>query len=502
MQKQSNTDHRSAQSQSGHPVILTTRVQPGEPAAPPASAAAGPGTPVEPPKKKNRGSKRARLKPTIHPHAAGIDVGARLMMVAVPEDRDPHSVRSFGTFTCDLLALADWLVACQVTSVAMESTGNYWIPLYQILADRGLEVVLVNARHVRHVPGRKSDYLDCQWLQYLHSVGLLRASFRPPQKICALRSLNRFREHLVGQAADQIRLLHNVFDQMNVQLHHVLSDLSGTTGLAIVRAILAGERDPKVLAGHRDPRVKASAEKLEKSLEGDWRPEHLLVLKLAFATWEQTQTQIGELEAEITRLVGRLEPHLDPAAQPLPPDRKRRTIASGRPELRAEYYRVLGTDLTAIPGLSTLTVQLFVTEIGTDVDRFETADQFASWLGLCPGTKISGGKVLCSRSRPGKPRLALALRQSATSLFKEKSAMGARYRRLRSRLGAPKALTAMAHQMARVIYAMVKNRCPYDGTFIAKLEEEYLRRQHATVQRLARQLGYQLVQDPAATAMA
>jgi transposase len=458
--------------------------------------AAGQPQTAGPDPKKNRGRKRARLKPIIHPHAAGIDIGARAICVAVPEDRAEESVRTFRTFTADLLALADWLVACRITSVAMESTGNYWIPLFQILDARGLEVVLVNARHVRHVPGRKSDVLDSQWLQDLHSVGLLRASFRPAQEICAVRSLTRFRETLVAQAADQIRYLHNAFDQMNVQLHHVLSDLSGTTGLAIVRAILAGERDPKMLARHRDARVKASVATIEESLRGDWRPEHLLVLKLAFASWEQVQAQLVELEAAITRAIRALAPKVDVAAQPLPADRKRRSLASARLELRAEFYRVLGTDLTAIPAVSALTAQVFVTEVGTDVERFATADHFASWLGLCPGTKISGGKVLCARSRPGKPRLALALRQSALSLLKQHSALGARYRRLRARLGAPKALTAMAHQLARIMYAMVKERCPYDDTRLAKLEEAYTRHQRASLEKAARRLGYQLVLDP------
>jgi transposase len=449
------------------------------------------------PKTKTKGPKKGgppRSTPIAHPNAAGIDIGAREICVCVPADRDAQSVRTFETFTDSLRELARWLVVCKVDTVAMESTGNYWIPLHQVLCEHGIAVALVNARHVRHVPGRKSDVIDCQWLQYLHSVGLLNGSFRPAQEICAVRSLVRYREGLLAQAADQIRAMHNAFDQMNVQLHHVLSDLSGATGMAIVRAILAGERNPAVLASYRDRRIKATRQTLERSLQGDWRTEHVLVLELAFANWEQLQAQITRLDGEIAKLVSLLRSEVAEPSLPLSRPAKRRSVSANQPswDMRTEFHRVFGTDLTAIPGISSLTVQTLLSEVGPDFRRFRTVHNFVSWLGLCPDAKISGGKVMDARSRRGKPRLARALRQASVCFHSEKSALGARYRRLRSNLGAPKALTAMAHLLARIIYALVTNRKAYDETVFASLEEHHLQRQLARLAKNAKSMGYSL----------
>lgn len=436
--------------------------------------------------------------PAINPNAAGADIGAREIVVCVPADRCDQPVRTFLTFTEDLHALADWLQECRVSTIAMESTGMYWIPLSQILETRGIEVRLVNARHVKHVPGRKSDVSDCQWIQYLHSVGLLRGSFRPPQEICAIRSLTRHRESLVAQAADQIRHMHKCLDMMNLQIHHVIDDLTGATGMAIIEAIVAGERDPKVLALHRNPRIKASPATLEKSLCGDWRSEHLLVLKLALETWRHLRRHIDELDADIFRRMQAIEESIDVEAQPLAAPAKRRPGASANApstaeSLRREFYRVLGTDLTAVPSLSILTIQAFLSEIGPDLSRFASPAHFVSWLGLCPGTKITGGKVLDARSRKGKPRFALQLRQAAQSLHFSKSALGARYRRLRSRLGAPKALTAMAHSLARIIYHLVRNKLAYDESVFIKAEEDHSKRLHLWLHRQAASMGFNLV---------
>ena len=450
-------------------------------------------------KRPRRGRER-RPAPAPHPKAGGIDIGAREISVCVPVGRDPQPVRTFQTFTDSLQELARWLVACGVDTVAMESTGNYWIPLHQVLCEHGLAVALVNARHVRHVllPGRKSDVIDCQWLQYLHRVGLLNGSFRPAQEICAVRSLGRYREGLLAQAADQIRTLHNAFDQMNVQLHHVLNDLSGKTGLAILRAILAGERDAKVLAAHRDPRLKATPQTVERSLQGDWRAEHLLVLELAFASWEHLRAQIERVDGEIAKLVFLLRSAATEPAPPVPPA-KRRGSSAHQPawEMRGEFHRVFGTDLTAVPGLSCRTVQTLLSEVGADFSRFRNVHSFVSGLGLCPDTKISGGKVMDARSRRGKPRLARALRQASVCFHSEQGAMGARYRRLRANLGAPKALTAMAHLLARIIYALGTTRKPYDETVFAHLEEHHLQRQHARLAKTARAMGYSLQPLPA-----
>ena len=458
---------------------------------------------------KHKPPRTGKAKPelaAINPDAAGADIGAREIVVCVPADRDEQPVRTFATFTEDLEALAAWLVRCRVSTIAMESTGMYWIPLFQILEQRGIDVRLVNARHVKHVPGRKSDVSDAQWLQYLHSVGLLRGSFRPPQQTCALRSLVRHRESVVAQAADQVRHMHKCLDQMNLQIHHVISDLTGATGLAIVEAIVAGERDAEVLARHRDGRIKASEQTLEKSLRGDWREEHLLVLRLAFATWQHLRAQIEELDTALQRRVRALEGRLDEQAQPAvaPPTAKRKRSKVGvndpgdAESLRQEYYRVLGTDLTAVPAIAVLTVQGLLSEVGPDLSRFKNAAHLASWLGLCPGTKISGGKVLDARSRQGKPRFALLLRQAAQSLHRNTSALGARYRRLRSRLGAPKALTAMAHCLVRIIHRLVTKREAYDESIFAQMEAEHAKRQHQRMQRQAQAMGYSLVPLPAA----
>lgn len=460
--------------------------------------------PEKHPGKSSRNRKRRRsrhkplgLLPTINPDAAGADIGAREIVVCVPADRAQEPVRTFATFTQDLQALGDWLIECKISTIAMESTGMYWIPLYQILETRGITVRLVNARHVKHVPGRKSDVCDAQWLQYLHSVGLLRGSHRPAQNICAIRSLVRHRDSVLAQAADQVRHMHKCLDQMNLQIHHVLSDLTGTTGMTMLEAIVAGERDASVLAAHRDPRIKASKLVIEKSLRGDWRAEHLLVLRLALECWRHLRGQLDVLDKEIARLTLALEDRVDLEALPLPAPRKRLNISTNAPlgglDMRTEYYRVLGTDLTAVPAISLITVQSFVSEVGTDLSRFKSCDHFVSWLGLCPGTKISGGKVLDARSRKGKPRFARMLRQAAQSLHQSQSALGVRYRRLRSRLGAPKALTAMGHCLARIIYHLVYHRQPYDDSVFNNLEAQHAQRQLQRLQRQASALGLTLV---------
>lgn len=441
-------------------------------------------------------SKAVADLPGINPNASGADIGSREIVVCVPPDRADKPVRSFKTFTVDLHALADWLVECGITTIAMESTALYWIPLYQILEDRGIDVRLVNARHVKHVPGRKSDVLDCQWIQFLHSVGLLSGSFRPPQEICAIRSLARHRESLLAQAADQVRHMQKCLDQMNLQIHHVISDITGTTGMAILEAILAGERDPRVLAQHRNWRIKASKETVEKSLLGDWREEHLLVLRLSFETWRHLRSQVEQLDAEIALRVKALDDRVDVEAVPMPACPLRRSVSPNAPAdgegLRNEFYRILGTDLTAVPAISILTVQSFVSEVGPDLGKFTSADKFVSWLGLCPGTKISGGRVQDSRSRRGKPRFARQLRQAAQSLLTSKSALGERYRRLRSRMGAPKALTAMAHALARIIYKLVNSRQAYDDSVFAKLEEAHEERRKRRLQRQLSEMGYEM----------
>jgi transposase len=431
----------------------------------------------------------------IEPNAAGIDVGAREIYVAVPGDRDPKPVRCFWTFTEDLQALAAWLLACRIRTVAMESTGVYWIPLFQILEAGGIEVCLVNSQHVKHVPGRKSDVQDCQWLQYLHSVGLLRASFRPEDAICQVRSLLRHREGLVEMAAQHVQHMQKALSQMNLQLHHVLSDLTGQSGLAIVDAILAGERNPQVLAQLRDPRVKARAETMAKALVGDYRREHLFTLRQSLQAYRHYQQLVAACDQEIEAYLQEFDSKVDIDQHPLGPEPK-----AHRPrknefhfDMRSELYRILGVDLTAVPGLHALSVHTLLAEIGHDLSRFPTGDSFVAWLGLCPDHRKSGGKVLSSKTRRTRNRANRALRIAAQALHRSQSYLGTYYRRMRARLGAPKAITATAHKLARIVFHLLRTREPYDESIFALEQQRQRHRMEIRLRRQARQLGYNLV---------
>jgi transposase len=370
----------------------------------------------------------------MNPDAAGIDIGATEIYVAVPADRDPEPIRMFATFTQDLNRLADWLQQCGVRTVAMESTGVYWVPLMQILEVRGMEAYLVNAKHVKNVPGRRTDVSDCQWLQYLHSVGLLRASFRPAPEVCALRSLLRHRDSLVEMATAHVQHIQKVLDQMNLQIHHVISDITGTTGLAIIDAILAGNRDPEVLAALRDPRIRASKDTIAKSLVGDYRREHLFSLRQSVDLYREYQQRIAACEQEMQLLMKDLESKAEPTANlPTAKDsvKKCKVMAPVKAmALREEAYRILGVDLTAIPGISVLHVQCILAELGDGISKFRSAGAFSSWMGLCPDNDISGGKVLWTGTRKVKNRVAVTLRMAAQSLQKSESALGAFYRRI------------------------------------------------------------------------
>jgi transposase len=448
--------------------------------------------------RRQRRPPRAVTTPILHPHAAGIDLGATERSVCVPLDRDPRPIRRFGTVTEDLHTLADWLQACGVTTVAMESTGVDWIPLSQILETRGLEGCLVNARHVKNVPGRKTDVQDCQWLQYLHSVGLLRGSFRPPETVCAVRSLLRHRDALVQLAATHTPHRQKALSQMNLQLHPVRSDLTGGTGLAILDAILAGERDPQVLARHRDPRVKASAETITTARVGDARSEPLVTLRPSLDASRQDQRLIGECDRAVARLLGACASTIDPATHPLPPATGARRTSRGIPaipgfDLRLERSRVLGTDLTQVPGLQTPTVHTLFAELGADLSPFPSGAHFASWLGLCPDHRISGGQVLSVTTRHVKHRVATALRLAAQSLFRSQSVLGGFFRRMRAKLGAPKAITTTAHTLARIIYHLVTTRQPYDESRLAAAEAAHRRHSASRLRAQARALGFQLV---------
>lgn len=443
-----------------------------------------------------RREKKEQISAVLEPDAAGIDIGAEEIFVAVPPDRDPDPVRKFSSFTCDLHALIDWLERCHIRTVAMESTGVYWIPLFQLLESRGLEVYLVNAHYLKRVPGRKTDVTDCQWIQYLHSVGLLRGSFRPPEEICAIRTLWRHRGSLLQMAAEHILHMQKSLSQMNIQVHHVLSDITGTSGQAILDAILSGERDPVVLAQLCHVRVKTPREKVAKALEGDYRPEHLFTLKQSLEGYRYYQKVIAELDCEIARLMQALPSGTDHPSEI--PTRTKHSAYQRRGndpafDLRKELYRIAGVDLTDIPGISTSTAQVILTEIGPDVHRFRNASAFASWLGLCPEQQVSGGKLLSCKTRKVKNRAAIALRMGANSLCREKGYLGAFFRRMRAKLGTAQAVTATAHKIARVVYHVLSTREPYTESVFHHCDEQVRKRFEMRLRKQAAQLGFQIV---------
>lgn len=433
-----------------------------------------------------------KVSPFINPDAAGIDIGATELYVAVPPDRTEKPVRRYETFTEDLVSLALWLKSCGIRLVAMESTGVYWIPVFQILEDHGLEVCLVNARHVKNVPGRKTDVSDCQWLQYLHSVGLLRGSFRPPQQVCAVRSLVRHRDSLIQMASVHVQHMQKALTQMNLQLHHVISDLTGATGLAILKAILAGERDVQQLAKLRDRRVKASKTTIAKSLVGDYRAEHLFTLDQSLKSYQHYQGLIADVDQEIGAHLRAFDSQVDPVKNPLPPAPKPERHQPST-NLRAELYRLTGVDLTAIPGIQASTAHTLFAEIGRDVSKFPSAKHFASWLGLSPENRISGGRILSVKTRTVSSRAARALRMAALGLYRSQNSMGDFFRRMRAKLGTPKAITATAHKLARIIYHLLKTKSPFDQTQFARHEKQHRNRMEAKLKQQAKAFGFALV---------
>jgi len=446
---------------------------------------------------------RAKLKPqdctlglqVVHPKAAGIDVGNEEHWVAVPPNLDPEPVRSFGCFTKDLQEMADWLVRCGIETVAMQSTGVYWIALYDILAERGIRVFVVNAQDTKNLPGRKTDIQECQWLWKLHAYGLLRNSFRPEEEILVMRTYWRQRQQHIGDASRCIQHMQKALTQMNVQLANVISDISGTTGQAILGAIVAGERDPHKLAELRDPRIKASEARVAKSLEGNWRSELVFVLRQELESYQTFQTKIAECDQQLHRHYKSMEAKADPKQLPqIPRDKRAHGNIPAGFDLRAELYRATGVDLTAIDGINVLTAQTLIAEVGYDMSRFATEAHFVSYLDLSPRNKISGGKVVGREKRKTKNRAGLALRLAAGTLLESDTYLGAQYRRLRTKLGAPKARKAMANKLARIAYRMLK----YGEKYVEKgkelYEQKYRQLQIRMLTKRATELGLQLVQ--------
>jgi transposase len=441
----------------------------------------------------------SELKP-IQANAAGIDIGSQTHWVCVPPDRAQECVKRFGCYTSQLYALADWLSECGIETVAMESTGVYWIPLFQILETRGFEVKLVNAHHVKTLPGRKSDVLDCQWLQQLHSYGLLSGSFRPEDQICVLRSYIRQRDNLIKSACVHVQRMQKALTQMNVQLHQVVSDITGTTGMAIIRAIVAGERNPQVLAALRHHRSQRTAAEIAQALAGDYRIEHVFVLQQELQLYDVYKVQIAACDRQIEQCLADFRNKVDLAEAPLPQPKHIRHKPQGNEpafDLRTHLYRISGIDFTQIDGLGVLTVQTILSEVGLDPSRFPTVKHFTSWLGLCPGSRITGGKVKSACTRPVVNPAANAFRMAAQTAGKSYSALGAFYRRLRARLGAPKAITATAHKIARIFYHLWTRGGSYLDPGVDYYEQRYRERMVNNLQKKAQSLGFELIAQTA-----
>src|ERR671932_306075 len=429
--------------------------------------------------------------PPLNLNAAAIDIGATSHYVAVPPGRDTVTVREFATFTPDLHQLADWLEQCGVDTVVMESTGVYWVPVFELLEQRGFQVLLADARKVKNVSGRKSDVLDCQWLQELHTYGLLQGAFRPAEEIAVLRSYLRQRATLIRYAAAHVQHMQKALQQMNVLLHQVVRDITGLTGMTIIRAIVAGERDPQVLAQHRDYRCRRSAAAIAQSLTGNYRAEHVFALTQALALYDSYQAQIALCDPQIEQYLERFTPVTTELPPPGPAKQHNKNDLAF--DVQTYLYQITGVDLTRIDGIGASTALTVLSEIGTDMSRWPSVKHFTSWLGLCPGTKVSGGKVLGRKTKPAANRAAAALRAAAVSLARSESALGAYYRRMAARVGKAQAVTATAHKLARLIYSMLRYGTAYVDAGQEHYEQQYKERVVRNLTQRAKTLGFDLV---------
>jgi len=436
--------------------------------------------------RKKEGRKKKPELSVLNPNAAGIDLGSLEHWVAVPTDRAEHTVRKFKCFTPDLEAMADWLTECKVNTVAMESTGVYWIPVFQMLERRGFSVVLANAKHVKNVPGRKTDVLDCQWLQRLHSFGLLAGSFRPEDAMCIIRSYWRHRQSLVEYRAAHIQHMQKALSQMNLQLHKVVNDIAGVTGMAIIRAIIGGARDPQKLAALKNFRIRSSEAEIAAALTGDYREEHIFVLAQAIELYDFYQGQIAKCDRQIEAALAKFETkaQIQPAAQ-----RKKRYKNEPDFDIRVHLHAISGVDFTEIDGINITTLTTIITEVVLDPSKFDSAKHFASWLGLCPNNRITGGKVKSSHTQKIINRAATAFRMAAQGLARAHCALGAYYRRMRARLGSPGAVTATAHKLARIFYTMWRTGCAYKDLGVDYYEAKYRERILQGMKKRAKQMG-------------
>jgi transposase len=441
----------------------------------------------------SKGNQKRTGLPVIHESAAGIDIGSRFHVVAVPPGLADQSVQSFQAFTADLQRMADWLIQIGITTVAMESTGVYWVPVYEILEERGIEVVLANAREVRTVPGRKTDVNDAQWLQRLHACGLIRASFRPGREISALRAYLRLRERHLDYGAAHIQHMQKALTFMNLQLHHVVSDITGVTGMKIIRAIVGGERDLEVLAAMRDVRCRATTETIRAALSGNYQPEHLFALSQALALYDVYQSQVQQCDIQIEAALAVLCKDKTEPAAPLPKARHTtRQPNAVEFDTRPVLYQLIGVDLTQIHGIGPYLALRLVAECGTDLSRWRSAKHFTSWLTLSPGSKISGGKVLSAHTRKTNNRLTAHLRLAAVTVGRTNTALGAFYRRLAARIGKAKAVTATARKIAVLFYNAMRFGMAYQDPGSDRYEREYRDRVVKSLHRRAAEFGFSL----------
>jgi len=431
--------------------------------------------------------------PVLNANAAGIDIGASFHVAALPPDRNIEPVKTFKAFTSDIVQMADWLIKNSISTVAMESTGVYWVPVFEILQERGLHVILSNARDTRSVPGRKTDVNDAQWIQRLHACGLLRASFHPTAQISELRSYLRVRERLLDYAAAHIQHMQKALTFMNIQLNLVVADITGVTGMKIIRAIISGEKDAKVLSEMRDCRCKSSRETIQAALEGNYQPEHIFALRQAIIMYDAYQVQVKECDVEVENLLIELTKSTPTPQEPLPnPRHKTRQPNQLNFDVRQALYSLIGTDLTQIHGLGPYLALRLISECGTDMSKWPTAKHFTSWLTLCPGSKISGGKILSSHSRKSNNRIVAHLRLAATTVGRTNTALGAFYRRLAARIGKAKAVTATARKIAILFYNAMRYGVKYQDPGADQYEQKYRDRVIKNLRRKAEEFGYSL----------
>jgi transposase len=438
----------------------------------------------------------------VHPDAAGIDIGNESHYVAVPPTRDSQPVRRFGCTTTELKAMADWLKQCRIRTVAMQSTGVYGMAVFDILEGAGFEVYLVNARETKNLPGRKSDLQESQWLMKLHTYGLLRNSFRPPQEIRTMRTYWRQRNDLVRAAGRHIQRMQKALTQMNIQLANVLSDISGMTGQAIIKAILAGERDPHQLAAFRNGRVKASKEEIARSLEGNWQEDLLFVLKQEQDGYDFCQQQMAECDRQLQKYLQQREDRTQGAS--LPEEKRKVRLQnkkrSNKPQfnLRAELFRMTGTDLTQIDSIDVRTAMTILSEAGWDMNKWKSEHHFVSWLRLCPDNKISGNRIIGKGRLATNNRATIALKMAASTLRRSDTYLGAQFRRLRTKLGTPAAIKAMAAKLARLVYRMLRYGMQYVDQGAEFYQDQNRKLQIKSLKWKAAKLGFQIIQTPAA----